>query len=120
MTPKRGDVWLANLNPIRGSEQAGTRPVLIFQNDSLNKVTSTFLAIPFTSNLRRAALPSCVRIAQGDGGLANDSVALCHQLRVIDKSRLLHRLGQIDGETLSDIEAHVMLQQGLPEATESL
>ena len=45
MTPKRGDVWLANLNPIRGFEQAGIRPVLIFQNYSLNKVTSTFLAI---------------------------------------------------------------------------
>ena len=113
MTPKRGDVWLANLNPIRGSEQAGIRPVLIFQNDSLNRVTSTFLAIPFTSNLRRAALPSCVRIAQGDGGLENDSVALCHQLRVLDKSRLLHRLGRIDTETLADVEAHVMFTTGI-------
>ena len=68
MTPKRGDVWLADLNPIKGSEQAGTRPVLIFQNDSINKFTTTFLAIPFTTNLRRAALPSCVRVAQGAGG----------------------------------------------------
>ena len=113
MTPKRGDVWLANLNPIRGSEQAGIRPVLIFQNDSLNKVTSTFLAIPFTSNLRRAALPSCVRIAQGDGGLTNDSVALCHQLRALDKSRLVHRLGQLDAETLAAIEAHVIFTTGI-------
>lgn len=113
MTPKRGDVWLADLNPIKGSEHAGTRPVLIFQNDSINKFTTTFLAIPFTTNLRRAALPSCVRVAQGVGGLASDSVALCHQLRVLDKSRLLHKLGQFENETLSDIEAHVMFTIGI-------
>ena len=113
MTPKRGEVWLADLNPIKGSEQAGTRPVLIFQNDSINKFTTTFLAIPFTSNLRRAALPSCVMVPQGEGGLANDSVALCHQLRVLDKARLLHRLGRFENEILADIEAHVMFTVGI-------
>lgn len=75
MTVKRGEVWLADLNPIRGSEQAGIRPVVIFQNDTINAVSVTVLAIPFTTNLRRAALPSCVRVAVGDGGLTSDSVA---------------------------------------------
>src|SRR4030095_14443459 len=103
MTPQRGDVWLADLNPIKDSEQAGTRPVLIFQNDSINKFTTTFLAISFTANLRRAALPSCGMVPQGAGGLANDSVALCHQLRVLDKSRLLHRLGKLETEMLAKI-----------------
>lgn len=62
MNVTRGEIWLANLNPIKGSEQAGTRPVLIFQNDILSKYTTTILAIPLTTNLRRAALPSCVKI----------------------------------------------------------
>ena len=84
MTVRRGEIWLANLNPIHGSEQAGTRPVLIFQNDAINRFTTTFLSIPLTTNLRRAALPSCLTIPQGEGGLAKDSVALCHQLRVLD------------------------------------
>lgn len=53
MIAKRGEIWLANLNPIRGSEQAGTRPVLIFQNDRINRFTSTFLSIPLTTNLQR-------------------------------------------------------------------
>jgi len=66
MTVTRGEVWLANLNPTRGSEQAGMRPVLIFQNDAINRFTTTVLAIPFTTNLRRAALPSCVRVVQGE------------------------------------------------------
>jgi mRNA interferase MazF len=46
MTFKRSEVWLADLNPTRGSEQAGTRPVLIFQNDLINKFTTTVLTIP--------------------------------------------------------------------------
>jgi len=74
MTVKRGEIWLANLNPIRGSEQAGTRPVLIFQNDAINRFTTTFLTIPLTTNLRRASLPSCLTIPQGEGGLTQESV----------------------------------------------
>lgn len=98
MTVRRGEIWLANLNPIRGSEQAGTRPVLIFQNDTINRFTTTFLSIPLTTNLRRASLPSCWTIAQGEGGLAQDSVALCHQLRVLDGARLLKKLGVVSAE----------------------
>jgi len=79
MTVTCGEVWLANLHPTRGSEQAGIWQVLVFQNDAINRFTTTVLAIPFTTNLRRAALPSCVRVAQGEGGLESDSVVLCHQ-----------------------------------------
>ena len=62
MTVRRGEVWYALLNPVRGSEQAGSRPVLIFQNNKINRVSTTTLAIPFTSNLRRSASPSwCAR-----------------------------------------------------------
>lgn len=88
MTVKRGEIWLADLNPIKGSEQAGIRPVLIFQNDTISRFTTTVLAIPFTTNLRRASLPSCVRLLKDEGGLTNDSVALCYQLRALDQMRL--------------------------------
>ncbi len=50
MIVRRGEIWLADLNPIRGSEQTGTRPVLIFQNDSINRFTTTFLTIPLTTS----------------------------------------------------------------------
>ena len=76
MIVKRGEIWLADLNPIRGSAQAGVRPVLIFQSDTINRFTTTVLAIPLTTNLRRASLPSCVRISKDEGGLTNDSVPL--------------------------------------------
>ncbi len=113
MKVRRGEVWLAELNPIRGSEQAGTRPVLIFQNNDLNSYTTTILAIPFTTNLRRAALPSSVQVPAGEGGLTSDSVALCHQLRVLDVSRLTRRLGVTTQSTISAIEECVLFTLGM-------
>lgn len=104
MTVLRGEVWLADLNPTRGSEQAGMRPVLILQNDAINRYTTTVLAAPFTTNIRRASLPSCLSVAKGEGGLLSESILLCHQLRVLDKTRLRHRLGGISATTLTAVE----------------
>src|SRR4051794_19577025 len=113
MTVKRGEIWLADLNPIRGSEQAGTRLVLIFQNDLINPFTTTVLAIPLPTNLRRAALQSCVRIASGEGGLLSDSVALCHQLRALDTTRLHRKLGSVSQPTLTAVERCVLFTLGI-------
>lgn len=67
----RGEVWLANLNPIQGSEQAGIRPVIIFQNNLVSQFSSITIAIPLTTSQRRAALPICLPIPQGEGGNAS-------------------------------------------------
>ena len=113
MNVQRGEVWLADLDPTRGSEQAGTRPVIVLQNDALNPFARTVLVVPFTTNLRRAALPSGVRTDRGDGGLTSESVALCHQLRVLDKRRLIRRLGAVTPETLAAIEDCVLFTLGI-------
>ena len=113
MTVRRGDIWLADLNPIRGSEQAGTRPVLVFQNDAINPFNTTLLAIPFTTNWRRARLPTCLQLPKGEGGLASDSVALCHPLRALDKTRLRHRLGTVSQQTIEAVEACVLFTLGI-------
>jgi mRNA interferase MazF len=112
MSVKRGEIWLADLNPTRGSEQAGIRPVLIIQNDVLRKFTTTVLAIPLTTNLRRASQPSCMLISKGEGGLSSDSVGLCHQLRVLDKTRLQRKLGTVTQERLLAIENSVLFTMG--------
>ncbi|WP_445638277.1 hypothetical protein NSTC745_03533 [Nostoc sp. DSM 114161] len=62
MAIKRGEVWLADLNPTRGSEQGGTRPVIVFQNEIISQFSTTVIIIPLTSNLRRASLPTCLLI----------------------------------------------------------
>ena len=72
----RGDIYLADLNPSRGSEQAGIRPVIIVQRDNLERFTRTVVVVPVTSNTRRARIPGTVLIRAGEGGLAQDSVAI--------------------------------------------
>ena len=113
MTAKRGEIWYAELNPIRGSEQAGLRPVLVVQNDTINRFTTTLIAVPFTTNLRRAALPSCVQIAEGEGGLTADSVLLCHQLRALDQSRMRDKLGEVSEETMAAVDACLLFTLGI-------
>lgn len=107
---KRGEVWLADLNPTQGSEQAGIRPVIIFQNDLVSLFSTTTIAIPLTTNQRRAALPICLLIEQGNGGLSQDS--LCFQMRVLDKTRLIRTLGQLSPEIIAQLEDVVLLTLG--------
>ncbi len=109
----RGEIWLADLNPTKGSEQSGIRPILIFQNDLLNRFTTTILAIPLTTNLKRASLPSCCLIPQKEGGLASDSVILCHQLRAIDRSRLKQKLEKVSADILLEVENKVLFTTGI-------
>jgi len=110
---KRGEVWLANLDPAKGSEQAGLRPVLIIQVDPLNAFLRTVIVVPFTTNLRWERFPFCIRVDAGDGGLHSDSVALCHQIRVCDKSRLLQRLGQISANAMRQVERALRITLGV-------
>jgi mRNA interferase MazF len=111
-TLKRGDIWLVNLDPVRGSEQAGTRPIIIFQNDIVSRFSTTVIAIPLTTNQRRASLPICLAIERGDGGLTQNSVALCYQMRVLDKSRLIRKLGQLRPDTLARLQEVVLITLG--------
>jgi len=99
---KRGEVWLADLNPTQGSEQAGIRPVIIFQNDLVSQFSTTIIAIPLTTNQRRAALPICLLIEQGNGGLGQDSV----------ETRLIRTLGQLSPEIIAQLEEVVLLTLG--------
>ena len=108
----RGEVWLAALDPVRGSEQAGTRPVLILQPDPLHAFLRTAAVVPFTTNLRWAPFPFCVSVASGEGGLTSDSVALCRQVRVSDKTRLLRRLGRLPDSTMAKVDQALRLALG--------
>lgn len=101
----RGDVYLADLNPSRGSEQAGIRPVIIVQRDTLTRFTTTVIVVPLTSNLRRARIPGTLVIPSGEGGLVQESVALCYQIVVLDQQRLIQKLGTLSSSYLLSLKA---------------
>jgi len=100
----RGSIYLADLNPSRGSEQAGIRPVIIVQRNSLQRFTRTAVVVPLTTNIRRAQVPGTTIIPAGEGGLTQDSVALCYQIVVLDRERLLRQLGTLSPDYLSALE----------------
>ncbi|MBI4377892.1 MAG: type II toxin-antitoxin system PemK/MazF family toxin [Nitrospinae bacterium] len=111
--PKTGDIFLANLDPVKGSEQGRERPVIVFQNPVLNRFTSTYLCIPLTTNLSRKSIIGTCFIKKGDGGLSQDSVALCFQMRAIDKSRLLKKYGTLNRTTLNALANAVLSAIGI-------
>jgi mRNA interferase MazF len=99
-----GEVYLADLNPTRGSEQAGIRPVITVQRDTLDRFTTTVVVVPVTSNLRRAQIPGTMILPAGEGGLTQDSVVLCYQVVAIDRQRLIQKLGDISADYLSQLK----------------
>ncbi len=99
----RGEVWRADLAPTRGTEQSGVRPVLIVQTDRANPHSPHTIVVPFTTRIRQKLLPSHVLIPAGEGGLAQDSVALSEQIRVMDHTRLIARLGTLSGQRMQEI-----------------
>ena len=99
----RGEIWLAELNPIRGHEQAGRRPVLVVSDDRFNRGPADLvIVLPITSTLR--PIPSHIRLAPGEGGLRNPSAVLCEGIRSISKERLLERWGVVGAPALARIE----------------
>src|SRR5437764_2406180 len=103
VTVQRGDIVLCDLNPVIGTEQAGIRPVAILQTDRANAVSPHTIIAPFTTKIRTALLPSHVLILAGSGGLQQDSILLCEQIRVIDKRRIVRSLGHLEDEQIDRI-----------------
>jgi mRNA interferase MazF len=104
---RRGDVFLANLSPRSGSEQQGQRPVIILSHDAFNEAPSwqSIIVIPCsTSGAQRRRGPTAVFLATGTGGLLADSVALCHQITTLDRSKLTRRIGSLPESALRDVE----------------
>lgn len=100
--PARGEVWLAELNPVRGHEQAGRRPVLVVSEDLFNRgPAGLVIVLPLTSTLR--PIPSRVRLSAPEGGLKIDSDVLCDAIRSISKERLVVRWGTVRPETMEDV-----------------
>lgn len=102
---KRGDVYMAGLDPVIGSEQGGRRPVVIVQNDKGNLHAPTVIAVPVTSSTGKPPLPTHVVLPVGEGGLTRLSTVLCEQVRTLEKTRLGKKIGALGEEALRQVDA---------------
>jgi mRNA interferase MazF len=106
---KRFEIWLANLDPRFGNEAGKTRPVLVIQNDALNKVHPSTLICPLTSNVKKDSTLLRVFIPKGVAGLQEDCDVMIDQLRAIDNKRMIQRLGQIPPEIALKVQENVRI-----------
>jgi mRNA interferase MazF len=111
----RWQVFLANLDPVIGSEQGKTRPVLVISEEEINQLLSVVNILPITSRKEgRMIYPNEILVPEGIGGLEKESIILCPQIRSLDKKRFIRPLGKIEDAVLqSEVIEALSFQLGL-------
>jgi mRNA interferase MazF len=97
----RGEVRWADLNPVRGNEQAGLRPVLILSHDVFNERSGTVIAVAITSQPQRAGFPLTLELDSKD--LPKKSWIKISQIRTLSVERIGKRLGRVTPEELAQV-----------------
>ncbi len=110
---RRGDIYMANLNPFKGSEQGGTRPVLILSNDIGNLFSSLIIVAPITSQLKKAKQPTHV-LLKNVRGLSTESMVCLEQIDTIDKLRIKKYVGRLKREQMAAVEDAALESLGMP------
>ena len=108
---KRGELWMVNFNPGRGSKQQGIRPGLIIQNNLGNQFASTTIIAAITTTLKK--YPVTVLIGEGKTGLTKNSMVNLSQILTVDKGRLLKRLGKLEENKIAEVDEALGLSLGL-------
>ncbi len=97
MSAERWSLWQANLDPVVGSEQGKTRPVLVISETALNDILPVVNVLPLTSRRPgRRIYPNEALLPGGTAGLTANSLVLCYQIRTLDKQRLSRLYGRLD------------------------
>jgi mRNA interferase MazF len=111
----RWNIYLVNLDPVMGSEQGKTRPVLVISDDDINAVLPAINILPITSFKQgRKIYPNEVFLKKEQSHLDKDSIVLCYQIRTIDKKRLIKKIGEIkEDDVKNEIIDSLSFQLGL-------
>lgn len=102
-TPARGDIWMVDLDPVRGHEQAGRRPALVVSADTFNRGAAGLVTVlPLTTRAR--GIPLHVTVTPPEGGLSSVSYIKCEDIRSISTERLITRRGSVAPRTMTEVE----------------
>jgi mRNA interferase MazF len=107
---RRGDLFLAELQPRTGAELRGVRPVLILSHDSFNQAPGwrSVTVVPLITSAAQARRgPTAVYVPDGAGGLKGAGIAACHQITTLDRSKLTRRIGAVPADVLAAVEAGI-------------
>lgn len=113
MKIKRGDIILANFEPVRGSEQGGVRPAVVIQNDIHNEHSPTTIITPITSRIYLKDYPTNIFLSKKDSKLKVDSTVLLNQIRTIDKSRIIKKISKLNPYLMFQVDLAIKISLGL-------
>lgn len=99
----QGELWYVDLNPVKGSEQAGYRPVVILSGNLANKYLQTLICCPLTTKIKNYK-GNIVLTPGANNGLTADSEILTHQIRSISKERMVKRIGSISNANIEELK----------------
>ena len=118
---RRGDIYLANLDPYIGSEQGGTRPVIVLQNNAGNFFCPTLIIAPITSRYWKKAGQPTHCILDDVDCLTSTSTVLLEQIKTIDKRRVKKYLGRVSRTQMAAVDDAIEISLGLriPEDTDA-
>jgi mRNA interferase MazF len=110
---KRGEIYLAALDPVLGREIAKTRPVVVVSNDKNNEFSGTVTILPITSKNPQLAYPFEVFLSVGTANLPKDSKIKADQIRTLDKNRIIKIIGVLDKKDLEAIDKAMKIHLAL-------
>lgn len=99
---KQGEIWYADLNPTKGSEQSGLRPVVVVSGNLLNQHLNVVIVVPLTTKVK-AYKGNPVFKPSKENGLKTESEMLVFHIRSVSKERLVRRLGTIEHQTITQV-----------------
>lgn len=105
---RRGEIYMVNFDPAKGSEIKKIRPAIIVSNDLCNKYSETITVVPLSSKIDKV-YPFEILLKKGEGGLPLDSKAKANQIRTIDKSRVVKLLGILPAEVIEKVETAIKI-----------
>ena len=111
--PKRGEGWIVNFDPTVGSEIRKTRPAVVLQNDIGNRFSAVTIVAAISAHTDEDLYPTEVLIKAPEGGLEKSSVVLLNQIRTIDKTRLVSRIGALTEGTMGIVDRAILVSLGL-------
>jgi mRNA interferase MazF len=109
MKIKQFDIWIADLEPQRGTETGKVRPVLIVQTNLLNNEHPSTLICPITTNVEKESEILRVHIKKGTSNLKIESDIMIDQLRAIDNRRLLNKIGEVTKDLQSIVKDNIKI-----------
>ena len=113
MNIKRGEIYLAALDPVIGKEISKTRPVIVISNNKNNEFSATVTILPLTSGNLQKVYPFEAFLPKGMGNLPKDSKVKADQIRTLDKSRLITLVGELEKQEIIEIEKAVKIHLGI-------